>query len=842
MITVEYCKMLSVNRRAPFPVLTLSMLNLPRMLLVVVLAATSVPSSAQDKSDYFGQSPSAEPAPARAEPSRVIITNRDAARERGEEREAGYSESDQSAMRDEQQSARQRGVKQGVREPQSDFAEQGEQRRAGRPASREPRAATSEFQKFIEDSTGKTLPVFGSGFFTAGRSGQTTFTPLGGAPVPDEYVLGAGDELLIRGWGSIDIDYRAKIDRNGLVSIPTIGSVVLAGVKAGEAEAVVKGAVARLYKGVTISVSFGQLRAITVYVVGQAKRPGTYTVSSLSTAVTAMFASGGPNANGSMRRIQVKRGGSVVAELDLYAFIAKGDKSGDVKLRDGDTIVIPAASGFAALMGKVNTPAVYELRGSEDTIESLLAFAGGMPVVADPRRAFLERIDPSKSQPRSVEQFVLAGDGLKRALRTGDVLNVTSITPDFSNAVVLRGNVDQAVRAPFVPGMRVGDLIPNREYLISRNSIRRQNRVLDGGDENAERDRAQWKEQDTSGPDADRNADTLASRIGGLIDEVNWEYAVIERVNRADLTVSLIPFNLGRVFTDPAGKDNVELHAGDTVTVFSQQDVAVPMDKRRVFVRIEGEVNVPGVYQMSAGEGLQALLQRAGGPTGNAYLFGTAFYREQVRKEQELNLDKAANRLEAQLRNAQSRAAANTRSTVDAASAEARRLAEVAAGREAIARLRALKPTGRIAFGLDPAERSFSRLPSLKLENGDRLVVPGKAEFVHVFGAVNAESSPLWRPNGRVADYLKTVGLTADADVENVFILRVDGSVVSRDSGSWFFGGFGGVIVMPGDSIVVPERFDKETAWTKFTQGTREWAQIFANFGLGAAAIKVLKQ
>ncbi|UUZ47345.1 SLBB domain-containing protein [Massilia sp. B-10] len=157
------------------------------------------------------------------------------------------------------------------------------------------------------------------------------------------------------------------------------------------------------------------MRAITVYVVGQAKRPGTYTVSSLSTAVTAMFASGGPNANGSMRRIQVKRGGSVVAELDLYAFIAKGDKSGDVKLRDGDTIVIPAASGFAALMGKVNTPAVYELRGSEDTIESLLAFAGGMPVVADPRRAFLERIDPSKSQPRSVEQFVLAGDGLKRA-------------------------------------------------------------------------------------------------------------------------------------------------------------------------------------------------------------------------------------------------------------------------------------------------------------------------------------------------------------------------------------------------------------------------------------------
>ena len=691
----------------------------------------------------------------------------------------------------------------------------------------ERRRTSSEFQKFIEDSTGKVLPVFGTGFFS---STQNSFNPIVGAPVPDGHVLGPGDELMIRGWGSIDINYRAKIDRNGLISIPTIGSVVLAGVKAGDAQGVIKAAVARLYKGVTISVNFGQLRAITVYVVGQAKRPGTYTVSSLSTLVTAVFASGGPNAVGSMRRIQVNRGGTIVGELDLYAFIAKGEKSGDIKLRDGDTIVIPAAAGHAALVGKVNTPAIYELRGSGDSIESLLAFAGGVPVVADPRRAFLERVDPSKTQPRSVEQFALTGDGLKRTLKNGDVLSVTSITPDFSNAVVLRGNVDQSVRVPFRAGMRVSDLIPNREYLISRSSVNRQNRALNS-------DEALVEEKEK--PRADRNADTIAARIGGLIDEINWDYAVVERINRADLTVSLIPFNLGKVFTQPGSVNNVQLQPGDTVTVFSQQDVAVPMEKRRVFVRIEGEVNVPGVYQMTSGENLQALLAKAGGPTANAYLFGTAFYREQVRKEQEANLEKIIRRLETQMRNEQSRAAANVRSTTDAVTAEARRQAELAAAKEAIARMRDLKPSGRIAFGLDPKERSFSRLPALKLENGDRLVVPASAEFVHVFGAVNAESSPLWRRNGRVADYLKLVGMTADADKENIFILRVDGSVISRGS-NWGFGGFGGVEVMPGDSIVIPEKFDKETAWTKFTQGTREWAQIFANFGLGAAAIKTL--
>ncbi|WP_426104736.1 SLBB domain-containing protein [Massilia sp. TSP1-1-2] len=736
-----------------------------------------------------------------------------------------------------------------ARDPQRQNERDVDGRTSVRSASKELRPVPNEFQKFIFDSSGKTLPVFGANFF---GSGASTFAPLGNTPVPADYTLGVGDELMIRGSGSIDINYRAKIDRNGLIAIPTVGSVVLAGVKAADAERVIGNAVARLYKGVTVNVNFGKLRAITVYVVGQAKRPGTYTVSSLSTLVTAVFASGGPNANGSMRRVQVKRGGVVAAELDLYSFIARGDKSADVKLRDGDTIFIPAASAYVALVGKVNTPAIYELRGNQDTVESLLDFAGGMPVVADPRRAFLERIDASRSQPRSVEQFVLNGEGLKRTMKNGDVLNITSITPDFSNAVILRGNVDQAVRVPFKPGMRVSDLIPNREYLITRKSIKRQNNALDAGDKEKakeQRDRDHDTALDTD-QDRDRVAenavsnakvDSIAARIGGLIDEINWDYAVVERINRSDLTVSLIPFNLGKVFTEPAGPQNVTLQAGDTVTIFSQKDVAVPMERRRIFVRVEGEVNVPGVYQMTAGETLQSLLARAGGPTANGYLFGTAFYREQVRKEQEMNLQKAASRLETQLRNEQSRAAANARSTADAMSMEARRQADLLSAKEAVARLRQLRPEGRIAFGLDPREQSFGKLPPLKLQNGDRLVVPARLDFVHVFGAVNGESSPLWRPNSRVNDYIKLVGMTPDADKDNIFILRVDGSVVSRSSGNWYFGGFGGVEVMPGDSIVIPEKFDKETGWTKFTQGTKEWAQIFANFGLGAAAIKTLR-
>jgi len=810
------------------------MFKFTKSFTAVALAVTAIAASAQEaanRADMFGQEQqsTASDAPAVSSPTqprKLSITNATSGQGGMQSLGQAYGQSQGQNQNQGQRRPGANGVNQTNRfGVPANGARDGMDSRLLQKQMADENAPLSEFQKFIEDNTGKVLPIFGSEFFA---NGQPTFAPIQNSPVPSDYPLGPGDELNIRGWGTIDIDFRATIDRNGTISIPTIGSVVLAGVKAGEAENVIRNAVARLYKGVTISVNFGQLRAITVYVVGQASRPGTYTVSSLSTLVTALFASGGPNANGSMRRVQVKRGGKVAAELDLYSFIAKGDKSADIKLLDGDTIYIPPAGGYVALVGKVNSPAIYELKNSSDSVASLLDVAGGLPVVADPRRAYLERIDPTRSHPRSVEEFALNGEGLQRPLKNGDVLNVTSITPDFSNAVILRGNVDQPVRAPFKQGMRVSDLIPSREYLITRESTRRQNNVVAAGD----------LDKDTT-----EDADKIASRIGNLIAPINWDYAVVERVNRSDLSVKLIPFNLGAVFSNPNSPDNVQLQPGDTVTIFSQEDVAVPMDKRQVFVRVEGEVKVPGVYQMTAGDTLQSLIAKAGGPTGNAYLFGTGFFREEVKKEQQANLQRAADRLEAQVRSEQSAQAANAaaRSPADAAAAAAqfetqRRIAE-----ERIARFRKLQPTGRIAFGLDPNERSFARLPQVTLQNGDRLVVPSKPAFVHVFGAVNVEASPLWKPNSRVKDYLKLAGTTSDADIDNAFVLRVDGTVVSSDSQGWFFGKIGGLEVMPGDTIVVPEKLDKQTAWTKFTQGAREWTQILANFGLGAAAIKTLR-
>jgi len=718
----------------------------------------------------------------------------------------------------------------------------------------------NDFQKFVLESTGQSLPLYGATFFSQTGS---SYQPLANTPVSPDYTLGPGDEVLIRGWGAVDVDVKAVVDRNGLIHIPRVGAVSLGGVKSSQAEGVIHAAVGRYYRDFQLSVTLGQLRGVTVYVVGQARKPGAYTLASTSTLVSALFASGGPGANGSLRHVQVKRADRVVAELDLYAFLSKGDKSADIKLQDGDTIVIPAARGYVALTGKVNTPGVYELAGKNDSIDSVLALAGGLPVVADPKRAYLERVDPSRKPSRSVESFALDGEGLKRSLKSGDLLTVQSLTAEFGNAITLRGNVDQPVRLPWHQGMKIRDLIPNKAFLMSRASVKRQNEVLLTEDEKRRIDRnalrrnrmdndqpspdslfgseSRVTDSDSAGlRDVRETADTLAQRIGNLVDEVNLDYAVIERVDSNDVSVKLVPFNLGKALEDAASPENLTLQPGDVVTVFSVNDVRVPQAKRQVFVRVEGEVQRPGIYQMKPGDSLSQLVELAGGLTPDAYLFGSSFYREEVRKTQAENLERLVRRLEAQSQTKLSTSAASLSSVSGDAVAQLRVQAEAQAQKQALDRLRNLKPTGRIMLGLADDQSNVDALPVLKLENQDRLVVPARPDFVHVLGSVNTESSLIWQPGRTVQNYLDLAGLTSGADKDELFIIRADGSVLS-DADHWF-NRITSTKVLAGDLIVLPEKTDHESGWSVFTRNAKDITQIIYQFSLGAAAIKTLRE
>lgn len=709
----------------------------------------------------------------------------------------------------------------------------------------------NEFQKFVFESTGQSLPLYGALFFA---QAITTYQPLVNTPVTPDYSLGPGDEVLIRGWGSVDIDVKALVDRNGLINLPRVGAISLGGVKSSQAEGVVRAAVGRYYKDFQLSVTLGQLRGITVYVVGQARRPGAYTLASTSTLISALFASGGPGANGSLRRVQIKRADKTVSELDLYAFLSKGDKSADIKLADGDTIVIPAALGYVALTGKVNTPGVYELLGANDSIDSILALAGGLPVVADPKRAHLERVDPARKPSRTVESFALDVAGLKRPLKNGDLLTIQPLTAEFGNAITLRGNVDQPMRLPWHAGMTIRDLIPSKSFLMSRASVKRQNEVL-LTDEDKQRieaelngDQKDFLRKDVSDRktkaggirESRDDVDTLAQRIGNLVDEVNLEYAVIERVDTSEVVIKLIPFNLGKVLSDAASPENLQLQPGDVVTIFSVNDMRVPQAKRQVFVRVEGEVQRPGIYQMTPGEGLSQLLDRAGGLTPDAYLFGSAFYREDVKRAQTANLDQLVRRLESQMQTRLSSSAASVSGTDSAGIAQLRMEAEARAQKQAMDRLKELKPTGRIMLGLSSDTHKADGLPSLRLENQDRLVIPARPDFVYVLGSVNTESSLIWQEGRSIRHYLDQSGLTSGADKDELFVIRSDGSVLSGN-GKWF-GDITGEVVLPGDVIVLPEKTDHESAWSVFTRNAKDITQIVYQFSLGAAAIKTLRE
>ena len=336
----------------------------------------------------------------------------------------------------------------------------------------------------------------------------------------------------------------------------------------------------------------------------------------------------------------------------------------------------------------------------------------------------------------------------------------------------------------------------------------------------------------------DSERKSFVESIGNTYEDINWEYAVVERINRKTLTSSLIPFNLGKALADSSSAENLALQPGDTVSVFSATDVRIPVSKQRVVVRVEGEVRRPGIYSVEPGETLINIVEKAGGPTPDAYLFGSEFYRESVQKSQQANLDKFVRRLEQQSLSDSARLTSNA-STDSALQLQARLAAEAESRKALVQRLRELKSSGRLALGLPTLDANLAQLPSFRLENNDQLVIPSRPDFVQVFGSVNTESALLWRPGKTTSDYLALAGMTRDTDKDGVFIIRVDGTVASN-SDRWF-STIGGLEVMPGDVIIAPEKSDKETAWTGFIRGAKDFTQIFYNIGLGAAALKTLR-
>jgi protein involved in polysaccharide export with SLBB domain len=332
-----------------------------------------------------------------------------------------------------------------------------------------------------------------------------------------------------------------------------------------------------------------------------------------------------------------------------------------------------------------------------------------------------------------------------------------------------------------------------------------------------------------------RTQESLQNEIHRTAPDINWDYAVIQRLNQNDLTSELIPFNLRRAIDEPNSDQNIALKPGDVVTIFSQADLQVPIAQQSKFVRIEGEVKQAGVYRINPGETLRQFVARIGGLTDRAYLFGSVFTRESTRIAQQRKMDEAVNRLGLDVERAASIRAQNLQSPEEGIGLASR----IDAQRRLVVALRQVRATGRIVLDLKPDAAGINALPDLVLEDGDRLFVPYAPSTVTVLGAVYNENDFIFKDGRRIRDYLRqSGGATRSADTGRVYVIRADGSVSGKQGGSgWLSASFEGQRLNPGDTIVMPEKLNQ----IGFIRNLKDYTQIFSQFALGAAAINVLR-
>lgn len=770
-----------------------------------------------------------------------------------------------------------------------------------------PSFPQTEFEQMVADSAGRALPLFGQSLF---EQPPSTFAPLDLLEVPNDYIIGPGDQLQVRIWGQLEANLRVAVDRSGQIYIPRVGQFAVAGLHYSELEQTLKDEVAKIFRNFNLTVSVGRLRSIQVLVVGNARYPGTYTISSLSTLVNAIFASGGPSPQGSLRHIQVRRDGSAITDFDLYDLLVKGDKTKDIRLQPGDVLYIPPVGPLAAISGSVNTPAIYELKGTS-RLSDLIEIAGGMSSLADTGRITIERLVDHES--RKTLAFPYDDSSRSMLLQDGDVVRVFSISPSFQDTVTLRGNVANPGRYPWTPGMRVRDLIPNtdalltRGYWLDRASIgngqateypigkNRQNAVrclptnTQVGTSNAsnmqqpatnattgahgavpsEIAEPSATSTDSSGvtyvpcapeqgpsesgaatPDervplgnretaemheeivtTHRTAMNLTADLRRYAPEINWDYAIIQRVNPTDLSSKLIWMSPRKAILERDEASNLELQAGDIVTIFSQRDISLPQAERSRYFVIEGEVKRPGVYKLEVNETLQSVLERAGGLTPNAYIYGSQLLRESARIEQQNGLDQLVRTMEVQVRQSALSIAAT------ATGGDAQALAQLQEG--IVARLRAVRASGRVALPVRPTDKKLTDFPNMLMEDNDRLIIPHMPSTISVVGNVYNPGSFIFDPHTNSGAYLDMAGKgKPQSDLRHAFVLRANGVVVAANNVNGLFTGpkFEHLRLYPGDEIIVPYKLPSGA----FVRGLRDWSQIGSQLAITAAALAVV--
>nr|WP_283102757.1 SLBB domain-containing protein [Shewanella abyssi] len=309
---------------------------------------------------------------------------------------------------------------------------------------------------FEEDAAKTELKRFGYDLF-AGE--PTTFAPVSDVPVPSEYLVGPGDNIKVQLYGKENKEYDLVINREGVIQFPELGPITVIGLTFAELRESLSQRIEKQMIGIQSNITMGELRSIRIFVAGDAYKPGSYTVSSLSTITQALFVSGGVNEIGSLRDIQVKRAGKLVGSMDLYDLLLRGDASGDIRLRSGDVVFIPSVGGLVSVTGEVRRPAIYELKQHE-TMAQVIEMAAGIKPGAYPKRSSVERFN--KNSLRTIVNVDLTSTAGKatKAL-SGDVIRVKSAASQYEDALTLIGAVVRPGKYQWYKGQKLSDLVPS---------------------------------------------------------------------------------------------------------------------------------------------------------------------------------------------------------------------------------------------------------------------------------------------------------------------------------------------------------------------------------------------
>jgi len=710
------------------------------------------------------------------------------------------------------------------------------------------------------------------------KGAPTTFAPATDIPVPADYVLGPGDTIILQLFGKENARYNLVINREGTVQIPKIGPVSAAGLKFSDLRKQWRGYIARKMIGVRASITMGPLRSIRVFILGEADRPGSYTVSALSTMTNALFVSGGIKHIGSLRQIQLKRGGKLITELDLYDLLLNGDTSGDVRLQPGDVIFVPPVGRTIGVAGAVRRPAIYELK-SENAVNELINIAGGLLPTALKESAQLERINVGGDRV-VIDVNLTISSGLTMTLADGDVLQIRSVLDRLEKAVKLTGHVERPGSYQWRKGMRLTDLIdavddlkprPDLNYVLIKRELPPDRRIevhsvslVEALENRESEDNFQLEARDEVVVFSltENRADLLRPivaqlrlqarsdtpeqvvAIGGQV-AFPGEYPLEKGMTVSELLraggnltqqayrleaemiryqvienkvreTNRLPLDLAAIMKGDATHD-LELRPFDTVNI---KQLAEWWDREAVEIR--GEVMFPGYYVVQKGETLSELIERVGGFTERAFLEGAILVREDLRAKEQEQLDRLRDRLKGDLASI----------SLQQMQEDSKKQEAVSLAQGLLAQLESTKAVGRLVIDLEGIVAGVKT--DLVLQDKDRILIPDKPQEVTVLGEVNYPTSHVFDEKLSRDDYINhSGGMTYKADKKRVYVVKANGQVMSpkATTSSWF--GKKAKDIHVGDTIVVPldaDRIRPLFLWSSVAQIVYQSALAIAAF------------